>query len=323
MSPRTRANGRTLCSFAVVILLLAIATACNRDAEGTKARYIASGDRYSAAGQYPEAVLEYRNAVQAAPRAGDARKKLAEAYVRTGNVPNALGEYVRAADLLPDDSSLQLKAGNLLLLAGRFDDAKTRGEAVLAKDKENVDAEILVANALSGLKDLDGAVAQIEDALKLDPDRSATYSSLGQIELSRGKRDAAEKAFLKAVERAPRSAAPQLALGHFYWLTGDAPRAEASFKSALAVDARNPLANRILGNFYIASGHAADAQPYLAGGVRPHQIAASRVCSCRLLRLEGERGRGERSSAAARHEYRRIGHGKRAARRARLQERSS
>jgi cellulose synthase operon protein C len=259
MSVRNDSSARL--AFALVIVT--IAAACSGNADAAKRRFIASGDRYAAAGKYPEAVLEYRNAVQKAPRAGDAREKLGDALTRTGNVGAALEEFVRAADLLPDDLALQLKVGDFLLFAGRFDDAKARGERVLAKGKQNIEAEILVANARAGLKDLDGAVADIEDALRLDPDRGATYSSLGLLELSRGKRAAAEQAFVKAVEHAPESPAAHLALGNFRWLTGDTAEAEQCFKRALAIDPRSALTNRILGNFYLVTNRSAAAQPFL------------------------------------------------------------
>jgi Flp pilus assembly protein TadD len=87
-----------------------------------------------------------------------------------------------------------MKAGNLLLVAHRSEDARARAEKVLAKQPGHVDAQILLANALAGLKDLDGAVAQIEEALRIAPDRGGAYSNLGFLELGRGKRDAAETA---------------------------------------------------------------------------------------------------------------------------------
>src|SRR5947207_4012152 len=104
--------------------------------------------------------------------AGDIREKLGQTFLRTGNFQAALGEYVRAADLRPDDQRLQLQTGNFLLLAGRFEDAKSRAEKLLSVDDHNVDAQILAANALAALKNVDGAVAQIEDALRVDPNRS-------------------------------------------------------------------------------------------------------------------------------------------------------
>lgn len=260
MTPRPRFRP-ALCG--LLALAFAVSGACRQNPDVAKRRYLESGDRYAAAGKYAEAVLEYRNAVQRAPLAADAREKLAQALMRSGNVPGALGEYVRAADLAPENTALQIQAGNLLLIAGRFDDAKARGEQALARDKQNVDASILIANATAGLKDLDGAVAQVEDALKIDPDHSGTYSALGQLELNRGKRDAAERAFQKAVALAPTSVPAQLALGHFYWSTGNAPAAEQAFTQALAIEPRNALTNRILGNFYIATNRLPQARPYL------------------------------------------------------------
>ena len=245
----------------VFVLALGLCgTACRQDPKVARQRYLESGDRFSKAGKHAEAVIEYRNALQQDPGSGEAHLKLAEAYLTTQDRGNALGEYIRAADLLPNDVQLQLKAGNLLLLAGRFDDARARAGKVLEKDRGSVDAQVLLANALAGLKDIDGALAQIEDALRVDPARSGTYSTLGTLELSRGQRDAAERAFKKAVELEPRSLQANLALGNFYWLTGQPAQAEESLKRALDLDPRNALTNRVLASFYMSTHRPADAE---------------------------------------------------------------
>jgi tetratricopeptide (TPR) repeat protein len=188
-------------------------------------KYAKSGDAYMAAGKTAEAIIEYRNAIDKDPRAGDVRVKLADAYLAQGDGAKAIGEYVRAADVLPD-ATVQLKAGKLLLLARRFDDAKVRAEKALAAEPKNVEAQILLANALAGLKDLDGAVKELEEAIQLQPDRSATFANLGELELGRGRRDAAEAAFKRAVELAPATAASHLALGSFYWASAQLAGAE-------------------------------------------------------------------------------------------------
>jgi putative PEP-CTERM system TPR-repeat lipoprotein len=250
---------RSPLSLAALSLALLCGAACRTDPKVAKERYLASGNRYAAAGKYAEAVIEYRNALQYDPSAGTVHEKLADALLRTGD-PNALREYLRAADLLQDDATLQVKAGDLLLLVGRFDEAKSRAQKVLATDARNIDAQILLANAQAGLKDLDGAIAQIEDALRVDPDRGATYSSLGAIELGRGQREAAERAFTKAVELQPNSVTARLSLGNFYWLTSQTTAAEASLKRALEIDPKNALTNRALANFYLATNRRSDAE---------------------------------------------------------------
>ena len=141
----------------------------------------------------------------------------------------------------------------MLLLAGRFDDAKGRAEKVLERNADDVNAQILVANALAGLKDFDAAVSQIEEAIKIARDRSGTYSNLGALELSRGKRDAAEQAFKKAVELQPTSVQAHVALGIFYWLTDQLAAAEHALAQALDLEPRSALMNRVLADFYVAT----------------------------------------------------------------------
>ena len=87
-----------------------------------------------------------------------------------------------------------MKAGSLLLLAGRAEDAKSRADKALAIKPKNADALVLRANAMAGLKDLDGALEQMEQALQLDR-RSGLQTNLGAIQAARGKLPEAEVAF--------------------------------------------------------------------------------------------------------------------------------
>ena len=89
--------------------------------------------------------------------------------MKAGDGGNAVREFVRAADLLPDDADLQIQVGNFLLASGRFDDARVRAEQVLNRTPENVDALVLRGNAMAGLKDLDGALTEFEKAAAADP----------------------------------------------------------------------------------------------------------------------------------------------------------
>jgi len=243
-------------------IVLVECAACSRDPHAAMLKYAKSGDEYAAAGKTAEAIIEYRNALEKEPRAGDVRVKLAEAYLKMGEAGKAAQEYIRAADVV-SDSAIQLKAGTLLLLGGRFDDAKGRAEKVLASDPKNVDAQVLLANSLAGLKDLDGAVSQLEQAIQLNPDRGSTYANLGQLELGRGRRDAAEQAFKKTVELSPNKAASHLALGSFYWSTSRLPEAESELVAALKVEPDNVLVLRSAAMFYLTTNRGAQAEPHL------------------------------------------------------------
>jgi len=244
----------------LLVGLVCLGPACHRDALAEGQRHGERGDSYIASGKYAEAILEYRNSISFDASNGAVHAKLAEAYLKTGKPNDAAGEYIRAADLTPDDDSLQIKAGTFLLLANRADDAKLRAEKVLTRAPRNVDAQLLLANAQAGLRDIDGALAQIEEALRIDPNRAGIYSSLGALELSRGKREAAERAFQRAVEIQGDVVEPHVALANFYWLTDRRDLAEASLSRALSIDPRNPLVNRLLANFYIATNRREQAE---------------------------------------------------------------
>ena len=257
-----RTSGRLAPVLSLAPLLLLLATGCSRDPHAAMLKYAASGDTFVAAGKIPEAIIQYRNALESEPLAGDVRVKLADAYLRNGEGAKAVQEYSRAADLVPD-AEVQLKAGNLLLLAHRFEDAKARAQKVLAVDANSVEGQVLLANALAGLKDLDGAVAQLEEAIRVNPDRSATYTNLGEIQLGRGQRDAAEAAFKRAVELAPKTALARLSLANFYWVTGQLPGAEEQLNAALAAEPDNPLVHRTAATFYLATNRRDEAEPHL------------------------------------------------------------
>src|SRR5215203_4689029 len=136
------------------LVCLALVVGCSKDPNTAKVQAFDSGSRYFAAKKYNEAIVEYRRAIQLDPKFGDARAKLGEAYLQTGEIASALRETVRAADLLPAQDDVQVRAGNLLLASGNFQDARTRADRVLSRSPQHADALILKGNALAGVKDL-------------------------------------------------------------------------------------------------------------------------------------------------------------------------
>ena len=250
---------------------------CRRDPETAKRAYYDSAMSHFDQAKYPEAIIELRNALQIDPRFGAARFKLAQAYARAGDAPNALHEAVRSADQLPDNVEAQLTAGRLLLLARQFEDAKARARKVLETNPRNVDAQVLLGNALAGMRDLDGAVSEMTIALELDPSRVTSYTVLGQMQRAQGDVRAAEATFRNAVAIAPKSLKVHLAMGNFFWSTGRQAEAESAFKDALAIDRRDPLANHALATLYISTGRLTQAEPLFVTMAEDQRTPAARL----------------------------------------------
>jgi Tfp pilus assembly protein PilF len=236
--------------------------ACGKDPAIAREAFVRSGDEYLSKNQLPEAVIQYRNAVQTDPQSGAARLKLAETYMRVGEPQNAIGEYVRAADLLPQDVEAQLNAGRMLLITGQFEDAQTRADNALALSPSSVDALILRANALARLKRVDDAIDEVEKAISGGGEGSSVYSTLGTLHLTEGNQYRAETAYRRAVELDPASVTARLALANFYWVSGRLDEAEVHLKAAVDTKRHDALTNRVTGWFYVTTGRAAEAEPH-------------------------------------------------------------
>lgn len=244
-----------------------LAFGCSKDAETLKREYLEQGKGHFAAERYRQAATAYRNALRQDAKLGEARYGLAQSLERLGD-GNATREYLRAADLLPDNRELQLKVGALYLRAGMFEDAKGRALQLVKKDQRDVDAQLLLAYALAGMRDHDAAVSQINELIALDPDQVRPYLALGGMELVAGNRGEAEAAFKRAVATDPKSMNAYLALGRFYAATGRTAEAEANFRQALTIEPANLLANRILATFYLATNRMPDAEALLKNLVK-------------------------------------------------------
>src|SRR5512142_308265 len=160
---------------ACLLLASAAVVSCSRSAQ----YYLDSGNRYAQKKQYKEAIVEYRNAIQKDPKYGAARLKLAEAYMAADDLGNAAREYIRASDLLPENAGAHEKAAAFLLASGQFEDARVRAGRALKADPKNINAQIILANATAGMKDFDGAIREIQEAISIDPASARSYSSLG------------------------------------------------------------------------------------------------------------------------------------------------
>src|SRR6266511_1325053 len=246
----------------VLLSLLLLAQACSRDPERAKQDYFKSGNQYFDEKKYSEAAIQYSNALKQDPQFGEARYKLAQSYAQIGNVAAAYGEYLRAADLMPDDRDVQIKAATILLLTGQFVDAQTRARRVLTQDPDSVTGLIVLGNALAHLKDFDGAMIELEEAVKLEPNATA-YTSVGDPQFGRDRQPDAEGAFRRAIASDPRSVNAHLALANYLWRINQIGEAERSLLTAAEIDPENLLANRGLAIFYLSTKRPVRAEPYL------------------------------------------------------------
>src|SRR5690349_15484032 len=107
--------------------------------EKEKVAHLRSGDDYVAQKKDDFAVIEYQRAVKLDPKYGEALWKLGQAYERKGDLQNAFPAFIRAADASPENRQAQVKAGEVLLVTGRFEDAKSRAVALIGRDSKDIE----------------------------------------------------------------------------------------------------------------------------------------------------------------------------------------
>ncbi|MCU1385659.1 MAG: tetratricopeptide repeat protein, partial [Acidobacteria bacterium] len=237
--------------------------------------HLQSAAAYQSKKDYANAIVEYRAALQADPKQGEARLKLGDIYAQIGDAQNAYREYVRAADTLPDSSDAQLKAGALLLLGNQFAEAKTRAENVLRRAPRDPGALTLLGNALAGLNDTDGALDRLNAAIQVDPGQASLYSNLGVLQLARGDRQLAEASFKKAVRATPNRGDTRVALAHFYRSQGRDAEAEVILREALAIDPAGIQVNSNLAELFMQQGRPLEAEAPLKAIAAARHDAAS------------------------------------------------
>ena len=262
------------------VLTFALAAAmwsCSADPEVAKREYLKSGNDYMAQGKTAEAIIQYRNAIQQDARFGEARFKLAEALWATNDQAGAYREYIRAADLLPRDDVAQVKAGQMHLAAGQFEEARSRANKAIEVNRNNVAAYILLGNSLAGVKQYDAAVAEVQRAIELDPNRSLSFAALGGLRLLQGDAAKAEDSFKRAVAADPKLTQARVALANFYWLNEHRDSAEETLKAGLAINPRDLALNQSLAYLYVSTGRQAEAEGPLKIVAEDSKDASARI----------------------------------------------
>ena len=132
-----------------LVLAVAFSIGC-ASSETKKKRHFEQGNQYAAKGDYPQAIIEYRNAIQLDQKFGEARYRLALAYEQTGDSSQAFREILRAAELLRDDEEVQRHAADWEIQAGQYEDAAARARRLIARHPKSVDAFVLLGKASAG-----------------------------------------------------------------------------------------------------------------------------------------------------------------------------
>jgi tetratricopeptide (TPR) repeat protein len=294
VSEENRLQRRRLLAYAAAaVITLALITGAVVWGRGARAQtredYVASGDALAADHHYPEAVSQYLEALNRDPSYGEARLRLGDAYLNQGLVASAMVEFVRAADLLPDDVDAQLHATRSLLRARRFDEAWARADRILRLEPRNVEALIASAAATARMADVVHGVFEIQQALRLHPSDPRVRMMLGTLQGTSRSFVEAEAAFTRAVELAPKSIDTLRALAVFYWRSGRLHEAETWLRRTVDLQPMVLDSRQLLASFLVATGRSEEAEEPLRTLVETTRTAAAQLALADYYVLQDQR----------------------------------
>jgi Flp pilus assembly protein TadD len=214
-------------------------------------------------GQVQASVAPLKQAIQKAPKDGEARLLLAQVYLELGDAAGAEKEleWARALGVAPERTTLPLL---------RVWSRQRRFGQILAElgqpgRKATLDAGTLViqGKAYEGLGQPVEAEESYRLALERDPDALAPRVALARLLVRENHRDKAEVAITEALTRHPGTADLLALKGDLAYLMGDYGTARAAYGALLAARPGNPRAQVALAQAQIAEAAYGEAIGHL------------------------------------------------------------
>jgi tetratricopeptide (TPR) repeat protein len=246
--------------------IVALAAGCSNP-EKAKAKFVADGEAALKERKWQEATLHFRNAIQIDDNLAAAHWGLAQAYEQLGRGSEYIEELQRAVKLDPANAEARLRLANGYLAAyARQKNAEFLGEAerlaneIVARDANNPDGRILLANVVYFKGDPAKAEQIIKEAVALDPKRVESHMGLARFYLQTNRPADAERVYNEAISVNERSSLVHVEYGKFLTQSGRSGDAEAQFRKAVEVDPENRDVRWVLASYYLVNNRADRAE---------------------------------------------------------------
>ena len=260
---------RVLLPLACAALLLA---GCG-GAESRKAKHLAKGESFLAAGNLEKARVEFRNALQIVPTDSEVRYENGVVAERLGNPREAAQFFQGAIDTNPDNVRARASLGRVYLFGGAPDKALETIKPSLEKHPDDASLLTVRAAAELQLKDPASAVKDGERAVRLAPTDENALSVLAGIYQSQSEGPKAQALLQDAIKRVPDSVDLRLVLAQLDSSLGSQAEVEALLLELVKLQP-NEKAHRLrLAQFYARNNRNDETERVLREGIAalPHE----------------------------------------------------
>lgn len=246
-----------------LVIFLAALSGCSRDPNVRKHKYFQSGMKYFQEGKYPEAAIQFTNAIRIDPGYADAHYQLAQSYLKSQHLVSAFQEFARTVELQPSNYQARVAMTNFLIAGREFKQAQEQTDMLLQKWPNDPQSYVTLSSLLAAQGDFPGAIGAMDKAIAVSPSRWESYLNLALLQIKNNQSDAAEANFRKTLEINPKAVDAQLLFASYLQSRGRLSEAEQQFRNAVASNPGDPVMYATLARFYLSEGKKAEAQAFL------------------------------------------------------------
>jgi tetratricopeptide (TPR) repeat protein len=253
---------RLLLSLACILVVSIEVTSCTQSSQAKKDRHLAAGKAFFERKDYARAILEFKNAVDLAPRDSEALYQLGRAYLASGAVALGAAHLARATEVNPNHSSAQLLVSELMASTHNPDllkEAHKRLKSLSVSAPEDVDVLTALAVTEWNMARRDEAEKHLREVFQKHPERTDASVGLARMKFEKGDFDAAEQ-ILKTAAQTASAGDIWVALAEFYFARQRDNEGAAALSKALEIDGSNAAALLDMAALHLRSGDTAAAE---------------------------------------------------------------
>jgi tetratricopeptide (TPR) repeat protein len=257
--------------------------------------YLASGQRYLAAGNLDKASIEFRNALQIEPQNADAFYYNGQVAERRGNLREAVDYYQGAVDAQPKDDRCRAALAKVFVLAGATQQALAIISPGLLEHPDNPDLLAARAAVRHQLKDDGDARNDAERAVQLAQANENAIAVLAALALRAGEHDRAISLVGDAIAKAPGSIDLHRIFAAVYLASGQPEKAEEQMRKVIALEPMEMTPRLQLVAHFGQVGNLDAAQQVLEAAVRDlPQRDDAKLALVDFVTTQRSRAQGER-----------------------------
>lgn len=212
---------------------------------------------------YRQEVSWLEKALQIKPDESEALRHLALAQMRVGEAASAVATAKRLYELRPSDPDVMYLLISTLANHSEWHEARPVAARLVATRNDST-SHVALAMTLLNDGDIEGAAAQVDEALRQNPKDSEAHYYRGVIDRQKGNLNGALQELQLVTESNPQHGLAQAELGIVTMQLGRLDQARTAFESAVSIHPEVPENHYQLGLVYGRLGMAEKARAQMA-----------------------------------------------------------